>query len=416
MKRLHATGLILAVWLTGAAAPAADVVESARERTRDLIDSGRVTIGTLAERSRESVQALTERGVESAEALAERGGQTLAGVPRAGRRTFQFISATRDWLTCAHTKDGACTGGECTEPCYTPAFWEHRTGLFGDFLYLNPREQDLPYATPVDGAIAGAVPQGRRRMIDPGYEPGFRVGGRVAIDECSSIAAAFWYYYGGDTDSFNVPGGPPWIRAELTHPNTLSVAADSLSTAAAQQWKFQMADLTYERVISYSDVHVINAVVGARYGHLEQDMWARYFINGSTTVTTDIDFDGAGPRLGLDGERYLGRGFFTYGNAFATFLAGEFRADYLQTNVFVGQQARDGIVDERIVPQLELELGLGWQNCCGNLRVKAGYYIGAWFNAITTSEFIEGVQVNSLADVNDTLVFEGMVIRAEARF
>ncbi|HID24725.1 MAG TPA: hypothetical protein EYP14_20320 [Planctomycetaceae bacterium] len=61
-------------------------------------------------------------------------------------------------------------------------------------------------------------------------------------------------------------------------------------------------------------------------------------------------------------------------------------------------------------------MGIGWQNACGSLRIKAGYYLGAWYGVMTTPSFIKGVQANSLADLEETLVFDGMVIRGEVRF
>ena len=72
--------------------------------------------------------------------------------------------------------------------------------------------------------------------------------------------------------------------------------------------------------------------------------------------------------------------------------------------------------DDRIVSILELELGMGWQNCCGNFRVTAGYYIGSWFNTLTTAGFIEGVQNNNFVDVDETLSFDGLALRAEYRY
>ena len=48
--------------------------------------------------------------------------------------------------------------------------------VFGEFLYLRPRNAEVAYAMPVDSLITGTQ-IGPTAIVDPGYHPGFRVGG-----------------------------------------------------------------------------------------------------------------------------------------------------------------------------------------------------------------------------------------------
>ena len=303
---------------------------------------------------------------------------------------------------------------ETTSCC--PEFWEHRTGLFGDFLYLTLRETDFAYATHVDGLLATSVPLAPSNIVDPDYQPGFRIGGSLALDSCSSIAATYWYSRSTTTDSLTLPGGTGFIRSEVTHPNTANVAADSLAARASYDTDFQMVDLTYKSLLSGGCCHAVNYSVGIRYAHLDQQFHGEYSILGATSVDSDINFDGIGLRLGIEGERLLQRGFFVYGQAFADLLAGEFKADYIQRNAFVGVQARTGVEDDRIVPQLELELGVGWQSCGGRFRVRGGYYLGSWFNSMTAPTWIGAVRANSLSEIEERLTIDGLTLRAEYLF
>lgn len=319
---------------------------------------------------------------------------------------------------------GACTPklSTCTtcwteECCCTPAFWQHHDSLFGDFLYLSARDVDVSYATHVDGPTMSAVPVAPTLMADNEYQPGFRVGGNLALDDCTSLRGTFWSYESGTIGSGTLPGGTGFFRPELTHPNTLLTnIGDDLDTRATYDIDFQLAEIEYRTLLSGDECHAINAVFGIRYGNLDQDFLASYSINGITNVRTEIDFDGAGPRFGLTGEWAGKRGLFFYGNGFASLLVGEFRADYWQTNNLVVQQARNGIQDDRFVPQVELELGVGWENRCRNFRIRAGYLMSSWFNAITTPDFIDGVQANDLEGIHDTLNFDGFTVGAEFRF
>ena len=302
------------------------------------------------------------------------------------------------------------------DPSCCPEFWEHRTGLFGDFLYLTAREVDLSYATHVDGLIAASVPLAPTSVVDLDYEPSFRVGGAYAFDSCSSITVTYWYYHSAIVDGIVLPGGTGYARSETTHPNTFDVFSDSLSAKANYDIDFQIADATYKAILCRGCDYSLNYHIGLRYAHLDQQFHGEYFINGSTTVDTEVDFDGLGPRIGLEGERLLKRGFLVYGQGFASLLAGQFRASYAQQNVLVGSQANAGLDEDRLVPHLEMELGVGWQNQCGSVRLRAGYYVGVWRNTVTTPAWINGVQENNLAGVGETLAFDGLTTRVEYQF
>ena len=70
----------------------------------------------------------------------------------------------------------------------------------------------------------------------------------------------------------------------------------------------------------------------------------------------------------------------------------------------------------RVVPVLDLELGAGWTSPGGCLRLSAGYLVSAWFNTVTTEDFIRAVQANDFVDLGDNLTFDGLRANAEWRF
>ncbi|HID23121.1 MAG TPA: hypothetical protein EYP14_12065, partial [Planctomycetaceae bacterium] len=247
-----------------AMSPTARFVQSARERAASLTWYTQEAFGNIVTATSAAGRAIRQAGPRSLD--------LLSSVPLRLRR----LSAKEpEDVAGGHEKsqDGACPPEDAVlcepeEPC-CPEFWEHRTGLFGDFLYLSAREQDLPYATPVDGTIAGATPLGPTSVLDPGYSPGFRVGGSVRLGPLSSIQGTYWYYRSTDTDFLSMPGGTGWVRSEVTHPSTSSVAADSLSANASYDIDFQMADVVYRHVIWGDRNYVVNVAVGARYAHLD---------------------------------------------------------------------------------------------------------------------------------------------------
>lgn len=306
--------------------------------------------------------------------------------------------------------------GDCCPPfedCCPPC----GISLFGDFLYLSPGGVDFAYATHVDGTTAAAVPLAPPSMVDPTYQPGFRVGLGYDLDATSKLKATYWYYENSTTNSVILPGGTGFLRPELVHPNTLTVASDRLAATAGYGIDFQMADLDYEDILSCGDCWWVNWFAGVRYANLDEDFRALYTNLDAIQVQSEIDFDGVGPRIGIGGERELGCGLLVFGRASSNFIVGEFRADYRQQLITTGvTQAVTGYTDDRIVTQLELELGLGWHNCCDTFRIQAGYYTAAWLNSVTTPSFIRDVQAASFDSMSETLTFDGLTVRAEIRY
>src|SRR6185436_1196081 len=83
---------------------------------------------------------------------------------------------------------------------------------------------------------------------------------------------------------------------------------------------------------AYDCDYQLNWLIGLRAMQFEQNFQSAFQFNGTQTVSTDLDFYGAGVRLGLEGERYARRGLLVYGKTYASFIPGEFRADYEPRN------------------------------------------------------------------------------------
>jgi hypothetical protein len=297
-----------------------------------------------------------------------------------------------------------------------PAFWEHRTGVFGEYLFLTARGADMHYATPVDAMFAPQRPIGPAAVVQPGYASGFRVGGSLALDCDKSLVASYTRFRSDATDAVALPGGAGFLRSEVVHPATQDVAADSLQARARYDIDFELVDVAYRQLLLGGCDFALNYVAGVRYGRLDQEFAGAHAIIGETLIHTDIDFHGVGPRLGLEGEKLFAHGFLAYGRGYANFLVGRFDAEFLQQNIFIGNQAIAGLSDRRIVSQLELELGVGWQTACGHFRVTAGYYLAGWFNTITTPSWVDAVRADNYRRISDTLTFDGLTARAELRF
>ena len=180
-------------------------------------------------------------------------------------------------------------------------------------------------------------------------------------------------------------------------------------------------DLAYKHLLcGEAGRYSVNWLAGLRYAYMRQNFKGDFSILGTTTVDSNITFDGIGPRFGLDGELLGKWGLRLYGRTTANLLAGHFGAQMNQFNVFAGNQGNIDYKSDRIVPVLEAELGVGWVSPNGRFRVTTSYYLSAWYNSVTTPDFINAVQNNNFTttggNLQSTQTFDGLTFRVEFRF
>lgn len=307
-----------------------------------------------------------------------------------------------------------CPDGGCCSDCPRSRFY-----VFGEYLYLTARNADVAFGQVRDGVTVLAVPRGPVGVADPAYHSGARVGAGAALSCDSFIQGSFTWYESRSSDSLIAPPGR-LVHSLTTFPATFNVAADSLTATSNYDIDFRFVDLDFKHNLCCCGGGSLRYLLGARYAHLDQDFLGTYTILGTTTVTTNIRFDGGGPRAGLEGDYAIGKGVFTYGSGIASLLAGHFNANYVQRNVFVGTQVNTEYGDDRIVPVLELEAGLGWRSPNDRIIVRAGYYVAGWGNTLTTPAWIQGVRNTNFTtnsdNLRDTLTFDGFVARVELRY
>lgn len=362
----------------------------------------------------------TSAAAEAPEEVDAQGATPLASEPAAPPVQSHSIPAASCTEACECDSCG-CECCEC-EPCCAD-FWQHRCGVWGGFLYLHAGDVDMAHAIQQNGTGgAGTVPDGRVGVAAPEYEPAFNVGASWAFTDCSSIWASYTHFESRTTDSLVAPDGVGGtVNSLVLHPGTINAGSTSSLVTARYDIDFDMLDLNFSRLISGSNRHAINYHLGAKYGSLEQRFGQRGVFappTGDLNTTSYIDFEGVGPRIGIDGRGRVGRGGFSvYGNTFLSFLLGDFQNTYEQFDLTTDtRQAYSTWTDARMVPLVESELGLAWTSCSGCFRVSAGYQLMWWFNTITVGEHVRAVQNSNFVDVGDTLTIDGLTTRVEWRF
>jgi hypothetical protein len=318
---------------------------------------------------------------------------------------------------------GSCCN-DCNCCCESP--FCHRSGIFGDYLLLRPRDQEIAIAVPsqipaVIGGLPGTVPQGRTVLLDPDYQPGFRVGGALALDCNTSVFAAYTYFDSSTTNGRTATADELQnnisIFPLLMHPFTLLPGnVTNVSAVGEMSVDFEIIDLGARAMLFDSNNFAINAVGGARWAHLEQDVRALYSINGGTLVLGNAEYDGLGGFGGMDAEFRTQSGFGAYGKGALSLLYGASRGAYSQSSAIAATRVfTDGKFD-RLAPILEMELGVHWLSPQQRLRLALGYMSNVWFNVVTVRDYMNGVTHAQFDDFSDTITFDGLTARAEVRW
>lgn len=304
-----------------------------------------------------------------------------------------------------------------------PPVFVHRHAIFGEFLYMRPRNAEVAYALPISGPVApilgNEVPVGAVAIVDPDYDIAFRAGFNLALDKGSSLVAQYTRLK-SETSSSATVVAPTILRPLVTHPLGANAASDTLDASATQDIDLDRFDIDFRSLMfgcECASSYAINYIIGAEYGKLDQRFDSSFITLGTTTVDTRVDFSGIGMRFGLTGERFWPHsGAFVYGSGVSNFLFGDFDAFYTQTNSFNGVVAATSWTGGRIVPILDFEVGAGWLLVNRQLRLSAGYRINTWFNIVKTDEWINAVQANEFTNMDGTMTFDGLVARAEWMF
>jgi hypothetical protein len=308
----------------------------------------------------------------------------------------------------------------CPPPVSSP-WHEFHFGVFGEFIYWQPRNADVPFGVPQNGiGVPGSTPIAPVAVADPGFSPGFRAGAFFALGPESRVIGTYTWFR-SSTDTTVETAAPNVLNPLVLFPGTFNAGFASQQATANYDINLQMIDIDYQTVAECCNMYWWGYSGGARYARLVQDFSATFPFappDGPTSLTTTSTFQGVGPRAGLEGERMIfpSIGLRAYGKTSASFLVGKFNSTYQQVNQFGGTEVNTSLKQDRIVPILDFELGLAWLSPRERVRISGGYLVSAWFNMITTPGWISAVQNGSFQPGSDTLTFDGLTARGEVRF
>lgn len=269
--------------------------------------------------------------------------------------------------------------------------------FFGDFLYWQALEGGLEYAVrDVYRAVGGSGTQGGRIKDCPGdWGPGFRIGASYAP---SWDIAAIWTRFHQSTHKHksvsNASSSLELGYEAIWFPTINSTQPNYQDVKFKWHLDFDTVDLEFGKQYYVSKHLAIRPFISLRGAFIDQHFTAEYGPHNLTPSFEKIfikyknDFQGVGPRLGVNTSWDIGSGFAVLLNADVSLLSGWFSLKTVagpQTDVLDFPIALDSHEKfNQLVPSLDILLGLGWQRCLSHerykLSFKAGYEIQYWWN------------------------------------
>lgn len=296
-----------------------------------------------------------------------------------------------------------------------PVYAENRWGglyFHADYLYLKAHRQALDYAI-LDHTLNDVV-EGPVQSLEFDARSGLRTGlGYRLPGEGWEIAGQYTYFHTADTRSSATPAGGS-LLATRTRPGLVS---DVAAATASTNLDYDVFDVELGRTFRFGESLQLRLAGGGRFAVIDQRFVARYNgIDASMAhVANPIFMDGAGLRMGGEGQWILGRGFRLYGRAAASLVAADIETNLTEFNN-AGATPVTRINDkyESIIPVGELGLGIGWYG--EHLFFSVGYEVTNWFHLIDTPDLVDDFHKGKIARRQSDLSLDGLSFRLGLTF
>lgn len=301
-----------------------------------------------------------------------------------------------------------------------------------EFLFARPHfseptayiRQTGPFTDPDTGEFIAT-----HRTVSYAYDYEASVRAYIAYqlcDCCSEVRLTYWRLDSNDTSSetTSTDGNvvPTYFEVQPLPGNTLTSSSDVQGN---------IYDLDFARCIRLGDddsccdgcpAWDLQWSVGARLA--DWDYSKDVFTNDPTNGRIDIDmeFIGAGPKVGLEGRRYFGacNQFACYSTLDIALVLGWFEHDLRRTIPPVGVNpiAVELLTSRvtRLVPVTEIELGASWA-FAPRWTLSAGWFFAAWWDLgmgeTQTSNIFGGNGPHFTLDDSNIMSWDGLTARLE---
>ncbi|KTD18015.1 Lpg1974 family pore-forming outer membrane protein [Legionella jordanis] len=286
------------------------------------------------------------------------------------KKTAVAVLALGSSAVFAGTMGPVCTPGNVTVPCEATA-WDF--GVYA--LYLKPSydvDFEYPFFTNPFGVTTRYVD------MDPDWGWGFKLEGSYHFSTGNDLNLN-WYHWKKDTDSTFSGVGFGSVP--------LVIGTAGLFGAAQFEPEWDAVNFEFGQHVDFGEFKDIRFHAGLQYARIEHD----FITSGYSGIVSPLtafsarahsEFNGVGPRIGVDYQYNFGNGFAIYGNGATALLVGDSKFDTAAAfgGFLVGASSGSKTT---IVPELEAKLGAKYTYAMaqGDLTLDAGWMFVDYINA-----------------------------------
>lgn len=280
--------------------------------------------------------------------------------------------------------------------------------LGAEYLLMKPRRDALDFA--IRAPNSQGYPNGTIEFLDWDLRSGARaeVGYRLPGATCWEATTAFTYLNSGASQVVTAPPGGT-VFATLTHPGGIEQVATAVGTS---HLIYKVLDADLGRRFEAGDDLGFRLFAGGRAAWINQDLDA--FYNGGDAnmahVSSPINFQGGGIRVGGEGNYRMPWGLRLFARASGALLVGDFHTNLVETNNN-GATVNTAVSRDfaKVVPVAELGLGVAWQY--RNFQVSVAYEFANWFNLVDSPDFVDDLHQGKMSRRAGDLSLEGLALQ-----
>lgn len=291
-------------------------------------------------------------------------------------------------------------------------------------LYWQPTNSDLQYALTRNQQTGGSATHDNfdTKEVENHYDWGFRLDATYHVPVQGKDVELSWVHFDDkqvreNSSAYRTANGGangvnlPW---DYLTPSMFPVDAGSAQEFDAvhgkSEYEYDHVDLMFGQKIKVGNRVMVRPFAGARWADIEAKNTINAVLSGDSGVSQkwrfDADFEGIGPRLGMDGNVDLGYGFGVSVRAGLSLLVGQQESDHIATqesNADSNVQTLNHNVSTtvRVIPETDVKMGVNYThvfNQTWSALVEVGYEVTNYFNALDKGVLGTFDSVNSSSD------------------
>lgn len=319
------------------------------------------------------------------------------------KKTAVAVLALGSSAAFAGTMGPVCTPGAVTVPCEATA-WD--VGLTG--IYVQPIYNGWGYGSISSGVSASLAPpffatDAVYNSINTNWNWGFKLEGSYHFNTGNDINVN-WYHFDRSNNFFT--GNTLFLSDILFAPDSVDLLRRNVKWDAVNAELGQYTDFSANKKIRFHG--------GVQYARVRtafnQDQTFAFpidevaFVSVFSPFFINAEFNGFGPRLGVDYNYWFGNGFSIYGKGAAAILVGNsrfstgrsFDVSLFPFTVATFSAATSGS-RRSIVPEMDMRLGAEYtyNMAQGALTLDVGYLFVNYFNVLHNIFNVAGFPLNA---------------------